>query len=307
MLPSRRLGRSGSTIAVPAALILVWAILRRPIDGRWFGFLRDTRSFANDALHETSALDCGPVILARDILYYPVYVPARVLGPVLLLVPFGVVRTLRSQGVRFVSVFVACLGFVSFTWVMRSSLGLDRHFVCIVPLYATFAAQGLAAMASSGAGVRALTPRVRRAVATGIAGVVLVGLALHLDLWMGHWRGSIVRSWPDRLAVGAYLRALPRETTVFCDDATIEILSGLDRRRFDRHWMDDPHTWDVVAYDARASRSPVYIATWRRKLRGHEAEGDIVLRAVEPGVDPSRDDVGLAVMRVSPPSAMARP
>jgi hypothetical protein len=292
-------------IAVPAALILVWAVLRRPVDGRWFGFLRDTRSFANDALHETSALDRGVVVLARDILYYPVYVPARVLGVVLLLVPFGVVRTLRSQGVRFVSVFVACLAFVSFTWVMRSSLGLDRHFVCIVPLYATFAAQGAAAIASSAA--RAGGRRVGQALAAGLAGVALVGLALHLDLWMGQWRASIVRSWPDRLAVGAYLRGLPEATRVYCDDATVEILSGLDRRRFDRHWMDDPHTWDVVADDARASRSPVYIATWRRKLRGHEAEGDIVLRAVEPGIDPSRDDVGLAVMRVSPPSAMAQP
>ena len=46
-----------------------------------------------------------------------------------------------------VLVVAACLGFVSLTWIMRSALGLDRHFVCIVPLYATFAAQGATVIA----------------------------------------------------------------------------------------------------------------------------------------------------------------
>jgi hypothetical protein len=142
---------------------------------------------------------------------------------------------------------------------------------------------------------------MRWGLGTTVAATALIGLGLHLEMWMDHWRGSIVRSWPDRRAVGAYLRALPGSPTVFCDDATVEILSGLDRRRFDRHWMDDPHSWDVVADDARASGAPVYVATWRRKLKGHESAGEIVLRAVEPGVDPSRDDIGLAVMRVPPP------
>jgi hypothetical protein len=290
------------SIAPAVVLIAGWAILRRPVDGRWFGFLRDTKTFANDALHETSALDRGLRVFARDIIYYPVVVPFRVLGLVVPLVPFGVVRTLRAQGVRFVLVFLACLGFVSFTWVMRSSLGLDRHFVCIVPLYATFAAQGVAAIADLGRRpeTAARLPKLLRGgLGTAAAATALVGLGLHLEMWMGHWRGSIERSWPDRRAVGAYLRALPGAPTVFCDDATVEILSGLDRRRFDRRWIDDPHTWDVVADEARASGGAVYIATWRRKLRGHEDAGEIVFRAVEPGVDPAQDDVGLAVMRVN--------
>ena len=63
-----------------------------------------------------------------------------------------------SKGARFVLVLTACLAFVSFSWVMRSSLGLDRHFVEVVPLYATFAAQGAAAIAD---GVAALAARVR--------------------------------------------------------------------------------------------------------------------------------------------------
>jgi hypothetical protein len=91
------------------------------------------------------------------------------------------------------------------------------------------------------------------------------------------------------------VRQLPGVQTVFCDDATLEILTGLDRRRFDRHWVDDPHTWDLIEEEAR-EHGPVYVATWRRKMRGHERVGDIVFEA---GQDPAEPETtGVAVMRV---------
>jgi hypothetical protein len=293
--------RGWVVVAAPVALVLAWAALRRPVDGRWFGFLADTRSFANDALHQHSALDRGIVALVRDLFYYPLVVPVRVLGPAMPLVPFGVVRTVREQGGRFVLVLAACLGFVSLTWVMRSSLGLDRHFVVVVPLYAVFAAQGAAAVADGAARLarRLGWERASLRASTAVAGVLsvgaLTGLVVALSVWMRDWRGAIDRGWPDRQAVGGYLRALPGSTTVFCDEATLEILSGLDRRRFDRHWVDDPHTWDIVDDDARRD-GEAYIATWRRKLAGHEAAGTIVFRAGEVAGDATS---GLAVMRVS--------
>jgi hypothetical protein len=73
------------------------------------------------------------------------------------------------------------------------------------------------------------------------------------------------------------------------------MLTGLDRRRFDRHWVDDPHTWDLIAHDARA-HGPVYVATWRRKMRGHEGAGEIVFTAGADPADPT--GTGVAVMRV---------
>jgi hypothetical protein len=289
-------------VAVPALLIAAWAALRRPVDGQWFGFLRQTREFATGALHEKSALDRGVLSLVSDLLYYPIVVPVRVLGPVLWLAPFGVLRTVRQQGGRFVLVFVACLGFVSLSWVMRSCLGLDRHFVVVVPMYATFAAQGAAVVADWGGRLarrRGLGERASvlagRSIGYTLALLSLAGLVVELHEWMGFWRGTVARGWPDRAAVGAYLRALPGAPTIFCDDATLEIASGLDRRRFDRHWVDDPHTWDLVDEHAREDGA-VYIATWRRKLHGHESAGQIVFRA---GFDPAHEDTtGVAVMRV---------
>jgi hypothetical protein len=273
---------------IPAALILGWAALREPVDGQWFGFLRQTKEFANDATHARFGL-------VRDILHYPLRVPWRVMGPVLPLVPFGIARTVRQQGAGFVLVLLACLGFVSLTWVTRSSLGLDRHFVCIAPLYAIFAAQGVAVVADFVA-ARAKRPIAGRAIAGTVAVAALAGLTMQLHKWMGDWRGSIHQGWPDRVALGAYLRALPGSPRVYCDDATLEMLSGLDRRRFDRHWIDDPHTWDLIEADARSTAGPVYVATWRRKMKGHEGAGDVVFTA---GVDPADPaGSGIAVMRV---------
>jgi len=287
MPPEEHTGRQWMVVAAPVVFILAWAALRRPVDGQWFGFLRQTRQFANDATHTKLGA-------AKDAFFYPFWVPLHVMGSVLPLVPFGVARTVRQQGGRFVLVQLACLGFVSLTWMMRSSLGLERHFVCIVPLYATFAAQGAAVLAD-GIARWARRPVVGQVVAGGLVLGLLAGLCAQLDVWMGHWRASIERGWPERTALGAFLRELPGARTIYCDEATIELLSGLDRRRFDRHWVDDPHTWDLIEDEAH-DRGLVYIATWRRELRGHEGVGDIVFVAGADPADPA--GTGVAVMRV---------
>ncbi len=70
-------------VAVPAALILGWAALRRPVDGKWFGFLGQTHQFANqvaEGAHRETASRGWPGVV-QDALYYPLVVPLRVLGP----------------------------------------------------------------------------------------------------------------------------------------------------------------------------------------------------------------------------------
>jgi hypothetical protein len=286
-------------VAVPIAIVVSWATLRKPFDGRWFGFLRETKQFANGVAHRSSLLEGGFSALVQDALYYPWSVARRVLGVVVFLVPFGIARTVREQGLRFVVVLLSMLGFVSLTWVMRTSLGLDRHFVVVVALYATFAAQGVATLAGALArlGRRA---GVRQAPATGryVAGAIAIGclcaLLGSLDEWMGFWTASVARGWPKRQEFGSYLRSLPDSAPIFCDDATLELLSGLDRHRFDRHWIDDPHTWELVENAAHA-RGVVYVATWTDKMRGHEQEGEIIYRLRERADDPSSE---LAVMKL---------
>jgi hypothetical protein len=311
MLEMNSLASGSLVVLVPALLIVAWAALRSPIDGQWFGFLRQTRDFATQALRQESALDRGVWGLARDLAYYPIVVPVRVLGPTVGLAPFGIARTVQQQGRRFVLVLLACLGFVSLSWVMRSSLGLDRHFVAVVPLYATFAAQGASVVADWGVRVAQRFIRSERGsvlVGRGMAGslvvVSLVGFGVQVDEWMDVWQASIARGWPDRAALGAYLRSLSGAPTIFCDDATLEITSRLDRRRFDRHWIEDPHTWYRVQ-EVTKEQGVAYIATWRRKLRGHEQAGAIVFRA---GFDPAdQEGTGVAIMRMVPGPAPTPP
>ncbi len=295
--------RAWLPVVVPMALILCWAALRMPVDGRWFGFVAQTREFANGALHEKSAFDHGIKGLATDLLHYPVAVPWRVMGVAPVLVPIGLVRTFKQQGVRFVLVLGACLGSITLSWLQRSSLGLDRHFVVVVPLYGVLAAQGLAVICDWG---QSLVQKACTTLASVAAGRVLfyvlsagaVGvLALLTVRWMDIWRASVLRGWPERERLGGFLRSLPADSRIFCDDATFEILSGVDRRRFDRHWTDDPHTWDLIASASRQS-GVAYVATWREKMAGHEQLGSIVFSTEE---DPSRPaTTGIAVLRVGP-------
>jgi hypothetical protein len=288
-------------VLAPVACILVWAALRRPIDGRWFAFVGQTSEFANGASKAAGGSMAHRLFAWRDWLYYPLQVAFRVLGPAMPLVPFGIRRTVRDQGGRFVLVLLACLGFVSLTWVTRSSLGLDRHFVVVVPLYATFAAQGASALAdwaTARAGRIFERASLARCVAIGqtfgtaLAASALVGFLIVLQTWMGFWIASIERGWPERKVLASYLRSLPGSATIFCDEATIEILSGLDRRRFDRHWVDDPHTWDIVD-DVARRQGAAYVATWVRKLQGHS--GELLLRAGQVDGDSSS---GVAVVRI---------
>src|ERR1019366_6671873 len=134
---------------VTAAALLSVAVVARYEAWAIFATVRatvgHTEEWGSQAVADKASR--GVVGFATDALYYPAFVAVRVLGPVAVLAPFGVARAWREQGARFVLILAAGLAFVSLTWVQRSSLGLDRHFVAVVPLYATFAAQGIAVIA----------------------------------------------------------------------------------------------------------------------------------------------------------------
>jgi hypothetical protein len=306
--PARASPNGWLLVAAPVTLILAWAALRRPVDGQWFGFVRQTHEFASQvAESHGEGLSHGIRRFVEDALYYPVFVAWRVMGPALPLAVLGALRTLREQGWRFVVVLAACLGFVSLSWIRRASLGLDRHFVVVVPLYAVFAAQGAAVAADAVARMtrqklgEAAASRAGRATGSALAVACVAGMCIMLEVWMGFWRGAIARGWPERQAIGTALRTLPGASTIFCDDATLEILSGIDRRRFDRHWLDDPATWDRVEQVAR-NRDGAYVVTWRRKVASHEGDAEVVLQAGTSTDDPL---AGIEILRVDPDGGRA--
>lgn len=290
-------------VLLPALAILVWASVRRVADGSWFDFLHKTREFANGAMGAKSSFALGPSQVLEDLGKYAITVPWRVVGYPMLLVPFGVARTFRREGLRFFLVYLALLSFVTLTWMMRSSLGLDRHFVVLVPFYATMIGNGIVALgafvdgfakaqAAESVHAFAASGASRAAIIAGLSCAVIGNTSAILEIWMRDWRNASLGAWPDRREIAAKIRDL--DGLVFCDEPTVEILSGVDRLRFDRRGLDDKKapTWIRAAV---GTGKPVYLATWAVKLPKLGVHGPILARS--PGTS---GDTGFVLMRVEP-------
>lgn len=304
LLPSEKLTwgvRDWLPLILPAIAIFGWAAIRRVADGSWFDFLHKTREFANGAMGAKSSFALGPGQVVEDLGKYAIFVPWRVVGYPMLLVPFGIVRTFRREGLRFFLVYLALLSFVTLTWMLRSSLGLDRHFVVLVPFYATMIANGIVAIGifvdglvkkPVGASVHAFAASgaSRAALIAGLSCAVLGNTWAILEIWMRDWRNASLGAWPDRREIAAKIREL--DGVVFCDEPTVEILSGADRLRFDRRGLDDKKApgWIRAAV---STGKPVYVATWAVKLPRLGIHGPILARS--PGTS---GDTGFVLMKV---------
>jgi hypothetical protein len=157
-------GRRGPGLAsflVPALAVAVWITLRRRVDGEWLLFVRQTREFAGGV---RGTLGFSPLV---DALWFPVILPAAVLGPALLLVPFGVRRSLRAG-------WVVPAGILAFLWASyagRGALGLDRYYTALVPFACVAVADGAKVVAErlkKGAGRVQAAAVIALAVTTGL-------------------------------------------------------------------------------------------------------------------------------------------
>lgn len=283
-----------AVIVLPAVAVLAWAAIRKPVDGGWFVFLRATREFANAATGSKGSYRLD------DLLYYAVHVPWRVVGYPLVLVPFGIIHTIRRDGLRFCAVFGSILAIITLSWMQRSSLGLERHFVVIVPFYAALIANGIVAIGdvvdrlarrSVEASIHTfgVSGALRIAAIAGLSVAVVGNTWSILGIWMRDWTNASFGAWPDRREIANRIRDL--DGTIFCDEPTVELLSGVDRRRFDRRMLDDPRARRWIA-DARAEGN-VYVATWAVKMLRLDLKGRILARS--PGTS---GDAGFVLLRV---------
>ncbi|MFI5302377.1 MAG: hypothetical protein ACHREM_30150, partial [Polyangiales bacterium] len=266
-------------------------------------FLHGTQRFASDALGASSTAHDRLARLWDDVSYYAVTVPWRCVGYPLVLVPFGIVRTVRREGWRFCAVFSAILAFVTATWMARGSLGLDRHFVAIAPFYATMIAEGIVALGQTIE--RLVAGPARRGsqaflasraagvfVVAGLAAATLSTSAQLLDRWMNDWRHASEDTWIDRREIAARLALTPKGT-IFCDEPTIEVLSGLPRDRFDRRSTNDEEGARRLA-DAASRDGVAYVATWAPNAKRALGLGALDYR---PGWASEKYD-GLILVRV---------
>jgi hypothetical protein len=272
-------------IVVPITFIVFWSIVRWPVDGSLFWYLRATRTFAVDAQHATFHLG--------GLFYYPIVVPWQCVGWPLLFAPFGIVRAWRNAGPAFVILHLAVLGFLEATWLTHGSLGLYRHFVPVVALYAVFVAEGIVLVGSflqSKLNVR-VGPKARKlpreAVVAFVGFVAMLITFLQLRSWMNDWEDKTIHVWPDRRAIALSMRRdIPIKARIFCDEATLEIMSGLERHRFDRGPLDAPATQNTL-FSAAKRDGEAWVASWSGKCQGLRGVAELMLPNPPPAEDVS--------------------
>ncbi|WP_437808039.1 hypothetical protein [Sorangium sp. So ce1078] len=121
-----------ASFLIPFAAIASWLVLRREVDGSWLGFLRHTHGFASGVRSVTGH---GPLL---DALWFPLLVPALVLGPAVLLLPLGLSRALRASWL----VPAGLLAFLLLSYAGRGALGLPRYYTALVPFACAAIAEG---------------------------------------------------------------------------------------------------------------------------------------------------------------------
>ena len=97
-------------------------------------------------------------------------------------------------------------------------------------------------------------------------------------MWVSLWFGNLNQRFQNQIETGQFLRTLPADSKIICDESTIEILSKLDMKRFERYWIADTNTINIINKEATAD-SPVYVTSWERKFKPLPKFGDVVFRA----------------------------
>ncbi len=191
-------------IALAFAPVLVWCAIRARTDGQWLAFVPETIHFVGGPVHGMGLL---------GLLHYTFFVPAKVLGPTLLLAGIG----LRGAAKAVPELAWASLGILAFltaTCVFGGSLGLDRHFAALVPF--TCVAIGFGALRLSTAWTRA------GAAALGAT------LAVHVA-----WYASSTHArWGSQQAAAGWVDANSAGAPVVCPSVALQLLTHLPDARF---------------------------------------------------------------------------
>ena len=271
-LTRRRLARAerwtGGELACvlgPGLCVLGWALARRLGGEPWFGFLLDNQAFAEHVLeqHATDRL----LALAR----YVSVAPYRAFGACAPLALLGIRRSWRREGVWLVAPGLAILAFLTLSALSRSHLGLDRHFVSVIPFVATWMAHGLAALADGAA--RALRrPAAAGACFAGFGALVAWAALARLERGLGEWSGATRAALPEVRRLAEFLQELPGTALVVCDDAVVEVMSELAPARFVRT-RPDAH-FEARLRELAADRD-VYVVSRVRQLHGYVPAGRV--------------------------------
>jgi hypothetical protein len=240
-------------VVAPGLCVLLWAGLRWWGGEPWLGFIRDNQKFAEGALQgHTAGAHWELLALGR----YVLIVPFRVLGFALPFAVLGLGRTYRKQGIWFLALPLGVVFFLTVSSLTRSQLGLDRHFLSVLPFAAVWVAHGVARLAEwlalgharlrgSAPGAPLLAGAKPKgapdvgAWSFGIISLVLCsGVVVRCLHWMEDWQDVTRAALDDARRAGRFLQTTEPASLIVCDEAPVEVLSGLPSSRFLRARVD---------------------------------------------------------------------
>lgn len=267
-------------VLAPALTVLGWAALRRLDGSGWFDFLQLNQRFAEDAL--SRLVRPGP-LEELQALWDRLPPLAWLLG---LLALLGLPRLVRRGSVWLVVVPLAVTAFLLLGWLLRSHLGLSRHWVGLVPFAAAAIAHGCAQCADWLERARARSGTLALSV---LVLLLCIQAARLLPATLQAWREHTAAALPDRREAASFLRSVPQDVVLWCDDAAAEVLSQLPRQRFVRKYLGH----DALAQLRRwHATDELIVLSLAERLRGVLPHAE--LRYGDPG------GAGLIALRVRP-------
>lgn len=300
-------------VIAPLLAVLAWACARWLQGEPWFGFLFDNQAFAERALRPTEP---GVRWFATALARYPLTMPALSFGLPAAFALLGFARAARREGIWLVVIPSSILVFLVSGALARSHLGLDRHFLTLVPFFAIWVAHGIARTSGWLSNAFALlVPRLSvrpcvlsRALAPTLPHVHAVSFALlglgaigAQQVLLGSswdaWRQTTRYALPSERAAGEFIASLPRASLVVCDEASVEVLSGVEPGRIMRSRVRPELMPELLL---RAETRDVFVVSRSDRTESVAALGPIVYR--------STAGTSIAALRVEPrPRAVTAP
>jgi hypothetical protein len=230
-LVQRKSIRAALAWVLPLALVLVWCVVHRVATGEWLRFLSENRSYVEEAWRTFRLAERDLPQLRQPLLWYAVTLPVQTLREWSLWLLPGVVWWVRRGPSALTVSGLALLGTVTTVWVLRSNLGLERHFSGLVALYASMTAAGLV-VGVAWAGAR-LDPRVVRLASATVLALALVGFVRWRVLSAERAYRRDLRAFADDQAAARVLRhEAARDATVFTTRVPLRVMAGLPFERY---------------------------------------------------------------------------
>ena len=269
---------------LPLFTIGAYVALRASVHGTALSFVRANADFARSFYTDVAVLWPVQANVAWMSMWYAVIVPAVVLGP---LMPFALAGTpwIVRHGPRpLTGALLAILLFLTLGFVARQHMGLLRHALTLMPIYAIAAAAGLLA------GARYLHRRLalarmdieRWTFACAVVALSVFAMSRTLPTFFA--RSSLHERvhHDDALVAEALKAAWSERARVFCDVTAVETLSELPPRSFVRWKLPDTRALNMELERARG-HDVLVVSTearthhLRKNLRELQAVGDVIL------------------------------